>query len=218
MDWFDEVVRHAASPALGADAATAAEAEVLALSVVAALRERRRGSRLRRIIAGSALSVGILGLGVTAATAGPAVIDWLGWTPDVVAQRTFELKDGSDLGLCEVFIRVEPDYPDDVPKEEVDRRTAEARTFLTEHDWDPLIASITTAEIEAAYQLEVERRAAYSIASGTIPPPATYSTEATQVIVDRVSAEFEQAGYLKQGVSLESAAGPCDGTTEGSAQ
>lgn len=222
MDWFDEGVRHASPPALGADPATAAEAEALALSVVGASRERRPGSRLRRIIAGSALSVGILGLGVTAATAGPAVIDWLGWTPDVVAQRSFELRDGSGLGLCEVFIRVEPNYPDGVPNEDVDRRTEEARTFLTEHDWDPLIASITTDEIEAAYQLEVEQRGAYadpdSIASGATPPPATYSVAVTEVMKDRISAEFEQAGHLKQGVSLEAAAGPCDGTSDGSAQ
>ena len=216
MDWFDEAVQRAAPPALGADPATAAEAEVLALSVVGGLRERRRGSRLRRIIAGSALSVGIVGLGVTAATAGPAVIDWLGWTPDVVAQRSFELQDGSDLGLCEVFIRVEPNYGH-VPDEEVDRRTEEARTFLTEHDWDPLIASITTDEIEAAYQREVESRVE-SIASGATAPPASYSIAATRAIAARFSAEFRRAGYPIEEVGLTFAAGPCDGTTEGSAQ
>ncbi len=223
MDWFDEAVRHASPPALGADPAAAAEAEALALSVVGGLQERRLGSRLRRIIAGSALGVGIVGLGVTAATAAPTVIDWMGWTPDVVAQRSFELKDGTELGLCEVFLSVEPYYRDhDVPDEEVDRRTEAARKFLTEHDWDPLIASITTAEIEAAYELEVERRVAYtdpaSIASGATPPPATYSRAATRVMSDRVTAEFEQAGYLIDGVSLAGAARPCDGATEGSAQ
>jgi hypothetical protein len=223
MDWIDEAVRHAAPPALGADPTTAAEAEVLALAVVGGLRERRYGSRLRRIIAGSALSVGIVGLGVTAATAGPAVIDWMGWTPDVIAQRSFELEDGTELGLCEVFFSVQPYYRDhDVPDEEVDRRTEAARKFLTEHDWDPLIASITIAEIEAAYDLEVERRVAFtdpaSVASGATPPPATYSIAATRLIGERVSAEFEQAGYLIQGVGLAAAARPCDGATEGVAQ
>ena len=223
MDWFDEAVRHAAPPALGADPATAAEAEAFARSVVGGLRERRLGSRLRRIIAGSVLSVGIVGLGVTAATAGPAVIDWMGWTPDVVAQRSFELKDGTELGLCEVFFSVQPYYRDhDVPAEEVDRRTEAARKFLTEHEWDALIASITTDEIEAAYELEVEERVAFtdpaSIASGATPPPATYSLAVTRVMRDRVSAQFEQAGYLIDGVALAFAARPCDGATEGSAQ
>ncbi|GAA1768235.1 hypothetical protein [Agromyces humatus] len=221
MDWLDEAVRHAAPPALGSDPATAEHAKATACAVLA---EAPRGTTfLRKLIAGSALGIGIVGLGVTAATAGPAVIDWLGWTPDVVAQRSFELPDGSDLGLCEVFIRVEPNYRDhDVPDEEVDRRTEEARTFLTNHDWDPLIASITADEIEAAYQIDVEQRVAFtdpdSIASGATPPPATYSIAATQVMSHRIGAEFEQAGYLKQGVSLEYAAGPCNDTAEGSAQ
>ncbi|WP_022886666.1 hypothetical protein [Glaciibacter superstes] len=221
MDWLDEAVRHAAPPALGADPVTAGHAKATARAVL--VEAPRRTTFLRRIIAGSALGIGIVCLGVTAATAGPAVIDWLGWTPDVVAQRSFDFVGGSDLGLCEVFIRVEPYYRDhDVPDDEVDRRTEAAWTFLTEHDWDPLIASITIEEIEAAYQLEVERRVAYtdpaSIASGATPPPATYSIAATQVMSDRISAEFEQAGFLKQGVSLGSAAGPCEGTTESTTQ
>lgn len=223
MDWIDEAVRQAAPPALGSDPATAAEAEALALSVVSGLRERRRWSRLHRIIAGSALSVGVVGLGVTAATAGPAAIDWMGWTPDVVAQRSFELKDGTELGLCEVFFSVQPSYRDhDVPDEEVDLRTEAARKFLTEHDWDPLIASITADDIQARYELEVQRRAAFtdpaSVASGATPPPATYSIAATRLIGERVSAEFEQAGYLIHGVSLTAAAGPCDDATEGPTQ
>lgn len=223
MDWFDEAVLRAAPPALGADPVAAAEAETLARSVVGGCRERRPGSRLRRIVAGSVLSVGIVGLGVTAATAGPVVIDWMGWTPDVVAQRSFELEDGTELGLCEVFVSVQPSSRDhDVPDEDVDRRTEAARKFLTEHDWDPLIASITTAEIEAEYELEVERRIAVtdaaSVASGVTPPPPTYSMAATQVMGERISDEFERAGHLEQGVGLEVAAGPCDGTTEGPSQ
>lgn len=223
MDWFDEAVRQAAPPALGADPAAAAQADAIARSVARELRQRRLGSRVRRILAGSALSLGIVGLGVTAATAAPTVIDWFGWTPDIVAQRSFQLEDGTSLGLCEVFIGVEPYYEnDDVPDEEIDRRTEAARKFLTEHDWDPLIASITTAEIEAAYQLEVEQRVAFtdpdSIASGATPPPATYSMAATRVIAERVNAEFRQAGHLIDSVSLKFGAGPCEGATEGPAQ
>lgn len=222
MDWFDEAVRQAAPPALGADPAAAAQADALARSVASELRQRRLGSRVRRILAGSALSVGIIGLGVTAAAAAPAVIDWFGWTPDIVAQRSFQLEDGTSLGVCEVFIGVEPYYEGSVSDEEVDRRTEEARKFLTEHDWDPLIASITNAEIEAEYKLEVERRVAFtdpaSIASGTTPPPATYSSAATQAIADRVNAEFRQAGYPIDSVSLQFGAGPCDGASESPAQ
>lgn len=223
MHWVDEAVRSAAPPAMGADPMAAAETETLARSVVTELRDGRRGSRLRRILAGSALSIGIVGLGVTAATAGTAVIDWFGWTPDIVAKRNFQLENGTNLGLCEVFIGVEPNYQyHDVPDEEVDRRTEQARRYLTEHDWEPLIASITAEDIEAEFQLEVERRAAFtdpaSIASGATPPPATYSVAATRVMGERISAEFEQAGYLIDGVSLAFGAGPCDGATEGPAQ
>lgn len=222
MDWFDEAVRQAAPPALSADPAAAAHADALASSVASELRQRRLGSRVRRILAGSALSVGIIGLGVTAATGAPAVIDWFGWSPDVVAQRSFQLEDGTSLGLCEVFIGVEPYYEGNVSDKEVDRRTEEARKFLTEHDWDPLIASITTAEIEAQYKLEVERRVAFTdpagIAPGATPPPATYSTAATRVIADRVSAEFRRAGHPIESVSLQFGAGPCEGATEGPAQ
>ncbi|MCD2440654.1 hypothetical protein LQ757_00025 [Agromyces sp. SYSU K20354] len=224
MDSVDEVVRRAAPRALGAELAAAEQAEAVARAVVAAeTRERSRTSRLRRFLGGAALGIGILGLGVTAAAAAPAVIDWLGWTPDIVAQRSFELQDGSDLGLCEVFIRVAPEYRQhDLSDAEVDKRTEEARRFLTEHDWEPLIASITTDEIQAAYELEVEQSVAYtdpdSIASGATPPPATYSGAAIQVMKDRISDEFSRAGHLRQGVGLEGAAGPCAGATEGPTQ
>lgn len=223
MNWVDEAVRGAAPRALGAEPAAAEQAEAVARAVVAGSRERARVSRFRRFITGAAFGIGILGLGVTAATAAPAVFDWMGWTPDVVAQRSFELKDGTELGLCEVFFSVQPYYRHhDVPDEEVDRRTEAARKFLTDHDWDPLIASVTIAEIEAEYELEVERRVAFtdpaSIASGATPPPATYSMAATRVMGERISAEFEQAGHLTHGVGLEVAARPCDGETEGPAQ
>lgn len=167
---------------------------------------------------GSALGIGLLGLGVTAAAAGPAVIDWLGWTPDVVAQRTFDLGDGSELGLCEVFIHVDPAHQDvDVSEEEADRRTEEARKFLTEHDWEPLIGSITEREIEAAYAAEVAQRS-MPLPDGTMPPPATLSLVASKLMGDRISNEFERAGYLRPGVGLEAAGRPCYGATEGPTQ
>jgi hypothetical protein len=218
MDWVDEAVRGAAPRALGAEPAAAEQAEALARAVVAAEpRELSRITRLRRFVGGTALGIGILGLGVTAATAGPAVIDWLGWSPDIVAQRSFDLRDGSELGLCEVFIRVTPEYRN-VSDEEADRRTEEARKFLTEHDWEPLISSITASEIQAAFDAEVAQRSVPTTSDGTMPPPATMSLIATQLMGDRISAEFERAGDLRQGVALEAAAGPCDDATEGPTQ
>lgn len=224
MDPVDELVRRAAPKALGADPVAARHAEAIARAVVAAeTRERSRGPRFRRLLGGAALGIGILGLGVTAAAAAPAVVDWLGWTPDIIAQRSIGFDGGPDLGLCEVFIRVTPEYREhDLSDAEVDERTEEARRFLSEHDWEPLIASITESEIEAQYDLEVEQSRAYtdpdSIASGATPPPATYEGAALHVMKNRVSDEFIDAGFLRQGVSLESAAGPCSGATEGPAR
>jgi hypothetical protein len=222
-DWLDEAVRRGAPQPLGADPVAAGEAVAVAHAVVAAQRTgRKRMSRRGAFLGGAALSLGILGLGVTTAAAAPAVFEWFGMTPDLVAQRTFDFGLGSDLGLCEVFIGVEPDYSRDMSDAEVDRRTEEARAFLVEHDWEPLIASITEREIRAEYELEVSRRVAFtdpdSIASGATPPPATMSIAATQVIADRVRAEFEEAGQLRDGVAFAQGAGPCDGEPEGSSR
>jgi hypothetical protein len=218
MDWLDEAVQRAVPRAFGADPAAAEQAEAIARAVVAGSGDRFRVSRLRRFMGGSALGIGLLGLGVTAAAAGPAVIEWLGWTPDVVAQRSFDLGEGSELGLCEVFIHVDPAYQDiDVSNEEADRRTEEARKFLTEHDWEPLIASITASEIESAYAEEVAQRS-MPLPDGTMPPPATLSLVVSHLMGDRISDEFERAGYLRPGVGLEAAGRPCDGATEGPTQ
>ncbi|GAA1800364.1 hypothetical protein [Agromyces neolithicus] len=136
-----------------------------------------------------------------------------------MAQRTFTFDDGADLGLCEMLIRVVPEYRnsehyDDVSHDEVDRRTEEARRFLIENDWDPLIASITAGEIEAEFAADQARRSE-PMADGTLPPPAAISGAATDLIWHRVSDEFERAGHLHPGVALEAAGGPCGGTTEG---
>ena len=217
MNWVDDVVRNAAPPAFGSEPAAAGAAEAIARSVVAKRARERAGlSRLRRLIWGTTLGIGVLGLGITAATAGPAVFEWVGWTPDVVAQRSFELAGGPDLGLCEVLIRVVPDY-NAVSKEEADRRTAEARRFLAENDWEPFITSITESEIQAAFAEEIARRSV-AMPDGTIPPPASLSLVVGQLMGDRISDEFERAGHLRQGVSLEGAGGPCDGANEGSKQ
>lgn len=172
-------------------------------------------SRLRRLITGSALGIGVLGLGVTAATAGPAVFEWAGWTPDVVAQRSFTFDDGSDVGLCEVFVRVVPDYSD-LSNDDVERRTTEARTFLAEHDWDPVIESITVNEIETAFEAEVARREAITT-DGMTPPAATISVVASRLMDSRIVEEFERAGHMQAGVLIESA-GHCGDAIESPAQ
>ncbi|WP_430648093.1 hypothetical protein [Agromyces sp. GXS1127] len=216
MDWLDEFVRDAAPPALGSSPGT----DVLAAAVAAAAVESGRpGSGhagLRRLAGGIGVGLGVLAVGVGAAAATPAVIDWLGWSPDVVAQRTFDLGDGQSLGLCEVFIRVTPEYGGAVSNEEADRRTEAARGFLTEHDWDPLIASITADQIRSEYEADQARRDASTTDTAT-PPPATLSGAATHLIADRISAEFALAGHLQDGVAIEAAAGPCiddDGAPE----
>ncbi|MGR0318696.1 hypothetical protein [Agromyces sp. ZXT2-3] len=217
MDWLDEAVREAAPPALGSSPGAREHAEAVAREAATHhARPRARRPRSGKLAGGIALGLGILGLGIGAAAASPAVIEWLGWTPDIVAQRTFDLGDGSELGLCEVFVRVTPEYGA-VPNEEVDRRTEAARRFLTNHDWDPVIQSITATEIQAALERETAQRE--SVTTDTVtPPPATLSGVATGLIADRISAEFEHAGHSQPGVSLEAAAGPCANASEGAAQ
>ncbi|PWC03633.1 hypothetical protein [Agromyces badenianii] len=214
-DWVDDAVQRGAPQALGGEPVAAGEAVALArAAIVAGQSGRRRLSRPGRLIGGAALSLGILGLGVTAAAAAPAVIEWFGWTPDIVAERTFDFG-RNDLGLCTVYIGAEPVYRDvDVTDEEADRRTEEARRFLMEHDWRPLLDSITESDIQAEYtRMAIQR--SEPMDDGTMPPSATMSGAATQVIGDRISEAFQKGGYLREGVALESGAGPCSDATEG---
>lgn len=213
-DWLDEVVRRSAPRALGEQPVAEAEAVGVARAVATAERNRRRRMpRPCRFIGGAALSLGILGLGVTAAAAAPAIVEWLGWTPDIVAERTFDFG-RRDIGLCTVYIGAEPVYRHvDVTDEEADRRTEEARRFLTEHDWRPLLDSITESDVQAEYTRMAILRSE-PMDDGTMPPPATFSLAATEVIHDRIAEKFEQGGYLREGVSLSAGAGPCSGATE----
>lgn len=213
-DWLDEAVRRGAPRALGEQPGVEAEAGGVARAVVAAERHgRRRMSRPGRFIGGAALTLGIMGLGVTAAAAAPAVVEWLGWAPDIVAERTFDFG-RSDIGLCTVYIGAEPVYRHvDVTDEEADRRTEEARKFLTEHDWRPLLDSITESDIQAEYTRMAIHRS-QPMDDGTMPPPATMSLAATEVIHDRIVEKFEQGGYLRERLPLAAGAGPCSGATE----
>jgi hypothetical protein len=145
------------------------------------------------------------------------MFDWVGWTPDVVAQRSFDLGEGgAELGLCEVLIRVVPDYGG-VSNEEAVRRTEEARKFLAENDWEPLLASISESEIQTAVAAEDAERST-PFANGTMPPPTSLSIVVAQLMADRISNAFEEAGHRRTGVSMETVAGPCDGATERATQ
>ena len=216
-DWLNEAVRRGAQGPLGADPVAAGEAVAVAHAVVAAERTgRKRMSRRGAFLGGAALSLGILGLGVTAAAAAPTVIEWLGWTPDIVAQRTFDFG-RDDIGFCEVYVRAEPDYTRDVTDEEADRRTEEARRFLTEHDWRSVLDSITESDIQAEYTRSVIRHNEFIAGGGEWTAP-TMSGAATAVIIDRISDEFVAGGYLRDGVSLGAGAGPCSDATESPAR
>jgi len=212
MDLIEEVVRRAAPPSLADRSEVSAGATALALEMVAtrAGAVQRSRPRPRHVVAAFLLGLGLLGGGVTAAVAGPALFSWLGWIPDAVAQRTFDLGDGTDIELCEVSLRVIAQYGT-VSNSEADQQAEEARAFLATHDWDPLIAAITASDIEDAYAIDVERREQSELESGIAPPAATYSGAVTRLMFTLISAEFERAGFLRDGVSLEAAAGPCSG-------
>jgi hypothetical protein len=51
-----------------------------------------------------------------------------------------------------------------------------------------------------------------------MPPPASMSLVVTQLMSERISNEFQQEGYLRQGVGLEGAARSCTVATEGPTQ
>ena len=87
-----------------------------------------------------------------------AVIDLVGLERISSRNVASSLKDGTSLGLRSLHRRGADHRKDDVTDEEVDRRTEEARNFLTEHEWDALIASITTDEIEAEYEARSRSR------------------------------------------------------------
>lgn len=217
-DWLDEAVRRGAPGPLGAEPVVANEAVAVAHAVVAAQRTRRkRMSRRGAFLGGAALSLGILGLGVTTAAAAPAVFEWFGMTPDLVAQRTFDFGD-DELGLCSTYVMVDPIYRDvDAPDEEVDRRTEEARRFLTEHDWRPHLESITEGDIRAEHARLLVQRSEL-IESGGEAWPVTMDEAAMRVIGGRIRNEFEQAGYAKEGVSLTFGTDPCSDATESPAR
>lgn len=163
------------------------------------------------MFAASALALGLLGVGATAAVAGPGLAEWAGWVPDASAQRTFTVDENSTLGPCKVVARVvqEGGVPDELAAE----RTESARHFLASHDWDAAVASITAEDIATELAAERERRASLS-REGVEPPEASAGLVASLLMGDRIREEFMHAGHLQPGVSLEMS-GRCEGSTEG---
>ncbi|QEO14557.1 hypothetical protein FLP10_09090 [Agromyces intestinalis] len=213
-DPLDDLVRAAAPTALGEADETRELA--LALAVAAAQPANRRRRRTGRLAITVMLGLGLLGAGVGAAAAVPAIAGWLDWAPDAVAERSFEFGEGTPLGRCEVLVRVQPVYGA-LPDSEVDGRLEQARRFLADENWDDELASITEREVRAALQQDQAKRDQLAAEDPSVtPPPATLSLAATRIMYARFAAEFEQAGFFDDGsVSLEAAAGPCDGARGG---
>jgi len=212
MDDIDELVRRAAPPALGSDPGNAAQARAIARAVADERRPRR--FRLRSGLGIAVLSIGLVGVGTTAAVAGPALLSWVGWAPDAAVQRTFELSAGREVGLCAVVARVVPEYGGQLSDAEVNERTEQAREFLAGYDWSPLVAAVTAQDIEAGLVEEQAERQALKdriAAEGGNPgdvPDADRGIVASTLMSDEMSRVFEEAGHLAGGVSLEMA-GQC---------
>lgn len=221
MDEIDELVRRAAPPALGSHPVNAAEARAIARAI--ADERRPRYVRLRSGVGVALLSIGLVGVGTTAAVAGPALLSWVGWTPDAAVQRTFELSAGGDVGLCTVVARVVPEYGARLSDPEVEERTEKAREFMAGYDWSPVVATITAEDIEAGLVEEQAERQALKDrieADGGNPadvPEPDRGGVATGLMVDEVSQVFDEAGHLAGGVSLEMA-GQCGTGAAGGAE
>ncbi|WP_175115966.1 hypothetical protein [Plantibacter sp. MCCC 1A11337] len=151
---------------------------------------------------------------MSAAAAAPAVLDWVGWAPEATVQRSFDI--GEDGAVCQLVARVVPEHRN-ISTAEADRRTQEARVFLTEYDWDSVVASITEADIDTELTIEQARRAELArIAevNGTTPPPAaTPESVAGNLMATKIFDAFEHAGFLRTGTSVE-LAGNCGETAE----
>ena len=213
MEGLDDAVRRAAPPALGAVPQVAAQSQTLA-RVIAGTARSYRTAGWRRILGGSVILAGVFGVGVSAAVAGPALFEWVGWAPDAIVQRTFTIADGSALGLCEVVARVVREGG--VPEATAQQRTDDARRFLRDHEWGPAVSSITAEEIMSRLAVEEAHRASLA-AGGADVPPASVGLVASQLMGERISEAFDRAGYLQPGVSLEMS-GYCGDEPESSAQ
>jgi hypothetical protein len=204
-DPLDDLIRRAVPPTRQSYPALRGDADRLArLAVEEVGDSTRRPRRRRNLWLVGALSVAGLSLGVTGAVAGPAILDWAGFTPDAAVQRSFDLGDGQGNVLCQVAIRVEPDYSAGQGAD-VEREAREARVFLSTHDWDPTIASVDAEARRTA--IEQEQREADARGFTADPGIAV-----TRLIADRIIEQFREAGY-GEGVSIESVGG-CNITEE----
>lgn len=214
MDDLDAQIQRSAPRAFGEDPEAAEFARFAAQEAASRARPSALRSRYKRYLSILGVTTGLITVGVSAAVAAPAVLDWVGWTPEATVQRSFDI--GEDGAVCQLVARVVPEYRN-ISAAEADRRTQEARVFLTEYDWDRVVASITTADIDAELAIEQARRtelAAIADADGaTPPPPATPELAAGNLMATKIFDAFEKAGFLRTGTSIE-LAGDCGETAE----
>jgi len=214
MDDLDAQIQRSAPHAFGEDAEAAEYARLVAQEAASRARPSGLRSRYKRTLSILGVTAGLFTVGVSAAAAAPAVLDWVGWTPEATVQRSFDI--GEDGAVCQLVARVVPEYRN-ISTAEADRRTQEARVFLTEYDWDRVVASITTADIDAALAIEQARRAELATiaeVNGTTPPPAaTPESVAGNLMATKIFDAFEKAGFLRTGTSID-VAGDCGETGE----
>lgn len=170
----------------------AAAAQDLARTVATSdgVKTERRRHKIKMV---SGLCAALVLGGATAATAGPAIVEWAPWEPDVMVERSFPLSDTGSTASCAVIVRVTRDERTAGP--DADARLRDAREFLQEQDWSSLDASIA----------DIPPRDLKAMTAQGISEPLML----TMRIGDQVDAKFEAAGHLGRGVVVESV-GRCD--------
>lgn len=160
------------------------------IAQTAAAQRRRRRPRIRLI---TALTLGFLAVGGTAAAAVPALISWAPWEPDIVVERSFPIPGNDDVNHCVTVIRVMPDAATE--GSDGDERVRAARAFLQDNDWSTLDADL--ADIPAKDREGMERQG------------ISEQLMLTMQINDQITGAFSDAGHLGDGVRLDLSA-RCD--------
>ncbi|GGE92104.1 hypothetical protein [Mycetocola zhadangensis] len=134
------------------------------------------------------------------AAAIPPLVAWAPWEPDLVVSREFPVTDGGELTNCVVIVRVGQD--EHAGGADAGRHLDEARRFLQDGDWSDITVDLD--DVEAYLDAMTPQQRALREEAG-ISNPHLLSMLAS----NEITSEFEEAGYLKHGVWLESM-GTCD--------
>jgi hypothetical protein len=147
-----------------------------------------RGTRRRpRMQLMTALTLGFVAIGGTAAAAVPALISWAPWEPDIVVERSFPLTGSDAVQDCVTVIRVMPDAA--TAGINAGDRLRAARAFLRDNDWTHISANL--ADIPAKEREGMERQG------------ISESMMLTMQVNDQITAAFADEGHLGDGVRLE---------------